>query len=492
MVSVPLPHARAVLSSRPSLLASQVALRAALSLLFASPLARAQAAELPASDALPGIYRVGVARTAPAAVAGTLGYGYTEPQSEADGAHHRLSLRAAAALPVAKWLSIGAIFDGRYDKHPDDSGGVIDTAVQARASTTLGRFQLGGGVLGRLPGAESLSMMTRSASVEGQALLATDVGPVRIASLAGYRFNRGEAAGSEAAHLSSGDRLALGLSEFDAVLLGLGASAGLGKTELLCEVSADILVGSNAPSFSQSPLRVAAGARRAVAPRLSLELLAVGSLSKQPDLSAGAPLVPNEPRVSVFAGVRYQFLPPPPPAPLPPTPPPPVQVPSARLEVTVLDDQGTPLANPTVFVTMGSERRGLGCDTAGHCTIDDAKPGDLVVHVAAPEFEPTDRAIQVQAGVPAQLEVRLVLVPPPSQLRGVVRSLDGTIVPAHVRVEPLGTEATIDDKGSFQLDLPPGGYDVVIEAAGYVPQRRHVQVEPKGVVILNAELVKAR
>ncbi|HYQ44005.1 MAG TPA: carboxypeptidase-like regulatory domain-containing protein [Polyangiaceae bacterium] len=485
MVSVTLPRARAACSC---LIVTGVVLSA----LLGPRLAHAQEAELPASDALPGIYRVGIARTAPAAVAGTLGYGFTEAQNDADGAHHRLSLRAAAAVPVVDWLSIGAIIDGRYDKHPDDSGGVIDTALQARASTTLGRFQLGGGLLARLPGAESLDMMARSASVEGHGLLGTQLGPVRLASLVGYRFNHGGPAGSDAAHLSSGDRLALGLSEFDAVLLGVGAGVWLEKTELLCEVSADLLVGSDAPALSQSPLRVAAGARRAVARGLSLELLAVGSLSREPDLSASAPLVPNEPRLSVFASVRYQFLPHPPPAAPPPPAPKPAPVLTAKLEVTVIDDLGAPVINPSVYFTAAGERRDLGCDVAGHCVVEDARAGDLVVHVAAPEFEPAERSVKVEGGVPAKLEVRLVAVPPPSQLRGVVRSLEGKVVAARVRVEPLGTAAVIDDKGNFQLDLPPGGYDVVIEADGYVAQRRHVQVEPKGVVILNAELVKAR
>ncbi len=463
-----------------------------LSILFGSSPAHAQEQELPASDALPGIYRVGVARTAPAAVAGTLGYGFTEPQNADDGAHHRLSLRVAAAVPVVRWLSVGALIDGRYDKHPGDSGGVVDTALQARASTTLGRFQLGAGVLGRFPGAESFSVMARSASVEGQALLSTNVGRVRLASLGGYRFNRGAAAGSDAAQLSSGDRLALGLSEFDAVLLGLGAGIWLGKNELLCEISADVLVGSDAPAFSQSPLRLAAGLRRGVARGLSLELLAVGSLSQQPDLSAGAPLVPNEPRFSLFASVRYQFLAhEPPPKTVPPAPPP-ILVQSSRLEVTVNDDQGAPVTSPSVFVTAAGERRALSCDVAGHCTLEDAKPGDVVVRVEAPDFEPAERPVRVQAGVPAKLEVRLVAVPPPSQLRGVVRSLDGKAITAQVRVDPLGAQASVDENGYFQLDLPPGGYDVVIEAGGYVSQRRHVQVEPKGVVILNAELTRAR
>jgi len=461
--------------------------------LFRSSLAYAQAEpELPASDALPGIYRVGVAQAAPAAIAGTLGYGFTEAQNAADGAHHRLSLRAAGAIPIVNWLSIGALVDGRYDQHPDDNGGVVDSAVQARAGTALGNWQLGGGIVGRLPGAENAETMARSGSLEGQALLSTRIGRVRVASLAGYRLNRGGNAGSDAAHLSSGDRLALGLSEFDALLLGLGTSAWLGKSELLGEVSADVLVGSGAPAFTQSPLRVALGLRRPVARGLSLELMAVGSLSQQPDLSPSAPLVPNEPRLSIFASIRYQFLPPPPPEKPRPAPLPAPVPQSSRLEVTVNDDQGAPLVNPKVFVTNAGERRELGCDTAGQCTLEDVKAGDLVVRVEAPDFEPAERPLKVQAGLPARLEVRLVAVPPPSQLRGVVRSLEGKAIAARVRVEPLGTEASVDEKGSFQLDLPPGAYDVVIDANGYVTQRRRVQVEPKGVVILNAELVKAR
>jgi len=463
-----------------------------LSALLRSSLACAQAQELPASDALPGFYHVGIARTAPAAVAGTLGYGFTEAQNAEDGAHHRLSLRAAAAMPVVNWLGIGALIDSRYDQHQNDSGGLIDIALQARASTRLGGWQLGAGIVGRLPGADSLSTAARSASVEAQALLATNVGPVRIASLGGYRLNHGEVAGSNAAQLPSGDRLALGLSEFDAVLLGLGAGVGLGKNELFTELSADVLVGSDAPAFSQSPLRLAAGLRRSVTPGLSLELLAVGSLSQKPDLSADAPLVPNEPRLSVFASIRYQFLPHvAPPAKTPPPPPPAPQL-GSRLEVMVNDDQGAPVTSPSVFLTAAGERRDLSCDTAGHCTLEDAKAGDVLVHIEAPDFEPAERQLKVLAGAPAKLEVRLVAVPPPSQLRGVVRSLDGKAIAVRLRVEPVGTEAKVDNKGSFQLDLPPGGYDVVIEADGYVTQRRRVQVEPKGVVVLNVDLARAR
>lgn len=483
MVSVTRRRSRAV--------SSCLMMGVALSAQFVASVSFAQEQELPASDALPGIYRVGIARTAPAALAGTLGYGFSEAQNAADGTHHRLSLRAAAAVPVVDWLSIGALIDGRYDQHPNDSGALADTALQARAFTTLGNWQLGAGVLGRLPGAEDLSTMVSSTSVEGQALLATTVGRVRIASLIGYRSNHGGPAGRDAARLSSGDRLALGLSQFDAALLGLGVGVWVGENELLGEVSSDVLVGRGAP-VGQSPLRVAAGVRRAVAGGLSLEFMAVGSLSRQPDLSPSAPLVANEPRLSVFASIRYQFLSH---VPLPTRPNTELVAPprarGVRLELTINDDQGVPVPNPSVFVIIDEQRREASCDASGQCTLDDVKPGDVLVHIEAPTFEPREQLVSVRADAPAQIAMRLVAVPPPSQLRGVVRSLDGKGVVARVRVEPLGTQASVDAKGYFQLDLPPGGYDVVIEASGYVAQRRHVQVEPKGVVVLNAELVRA-
>lgn len=468
----------------------------ALSILCGASLARAEGArdqDLPASDALPGIHRVGIARTAPAAVAGTFGYGFTEPQPAARGTHHRLSLRAAAAVPVASWLGVGAVVDGRYDQHRDDSGGLVDTALQARLSADLGAWQLGGSIVGRLPGAESFGAMTRGASLDVQALLSTTLGPVRIAGMGGYRLNRSGANERNAARLSPGDRLALGVSDFDSLLFGVGIEAWLGKNELLVEVSADPLLGSRVPGFLQSPLRLAAGVRRAVSARLSFECLAVASLSKQPDLSAGAPLVPNEPRISAFGGLRYQFSPQqadPKPIAHRPQPVPSRSV-GPRLELLVRDEQGAPVANPSAF-TLGGERRDLVCDDGGRCHLEDAPIGELVVHIEAPDFEPAERTLTLQAGAPSQVEVRLSAVPPPSQLRGMVRSLDGKAVLARVRVEPSGAVVHVDDTGAFQLDLPPGGYDVVIEAPGYVTQRRHVQVEQKGVLILNADLMEKR
>ena len=461
--------------------------------LFGASTARAAENELPASDALPGLYRVGIASAAPAAVAGTLGYGYTEPQDAHDGGHHRFSLRAAAAFPVVPWLSLGPVLDARYDVHPDDSGAVVDPALQARASAKVGRFQLGGELYAWLPGAESLSTMLRGTSLDLRGLFATMAGPVRVASLLGFRLDNTGVTARDPAALSHGDRVALGVSDFDSVLLGLGVGVPVSGTELLGELSANVLVGRGAPAFRQSPLRLAAGVRRGVARNLSVEVMAVTSLSAKPDLSPQAPLVPNEPRFSLFGGVRYQFLPPPA-APVTPREPAPtgaavLRVTTAPLEVAVLDEQGAAVPEPNASVTVGGVRRALTCDATAHCRSEQVSPGAALVHIEAPGFEPGERAVSVSAGVPVTLEVRLVAVPR-SQVRGTVRSLDGKALSASVRVEPVGKAATVDASGAFTLDLPPGGYAVVVEATGYNSQRRHVQVEPQGVVILNVELTK--
>lgn len=441
----------------------------------------------PASDALPGLDHVPVASPARPAVAGTLGYGFTEAQADQDGAHHRLSLRAAAALPLAAWFSLGASVDGRYDQHQHDNGGVLDAALGARVSASLPNWYFGADLIGTLPGASEPNTTFRGISAQGRALVAATLGDTLVAGVAGYRLDRSGRAAENAATLSFADRLALGVSDFDAALVGLGVAVPIGETTLLAEVSADILVGRGAPAFRQSPLRVSAGVRRAAARGVTLELLAVASLSEKPDLSATAPLVPNEPRFSLFGGVRYELLPAPPPSP----PPAPVAAKPAEapLEVVVKDDQGAPIPGLRAFVIVGNEPRELACDAEGRCRIDHVPAGPARVRIEAPGFEPSERPLQVTSDLMAKLSVRLTALPPPSQIRGVVRSFDGKALAAKIRIEPPGLEASVDPEGTFQIDVPPGQYDIVVEAEGYVTQRRHVQVESQGVVILNADMV---
>ena len=76
------------------------------------------------------------------------------------------------------------------------------------------------------------------------------------------------------------------------------------------------------------------------------------------------------------------------------------------------------------------------------------------------------------------------------QLRGQVRSFDGKLLSATIKVTggKTTTSAQTDAEGSFTVDLPEGSYEVVIESDGYATQRRTVSVKLDGVTVLNADL----
>jgi hypothetical protein len=456
-----------------------------------------------APDAQPGLERVGLAEPAAPTLAATGAYGLTEAQGAADGTHHRGSLRLAAAAAVLRWLNVAPSVHGRYDVHPSNGGFVLDAALAARAVLPLRDLRVGAELRGWVPGAENGSTMLRSASLDARALVGARAGRLVFAGAAGYRFDRSGNGGDNAARLGPGDRLALGLSDFDAVLLGLGAGARFGTVEVLAEGTAELLVGRGAPVASESPLRAAAGARLWLSRRVSASLGVEVSLSGRPELAATSALVPIDPRVTTSLGLRYAFLAPDPapaavtravptpsqpPAvpPAPAVPPPPTE---ATLELSVSDDTGATVPNVSAWVRIGDEQRPLSPAEPGRFAELALPPGNVTLHIEAPGFEPLEKSMTLTAA-PAKVALRLVALPPPSQVRGVVRSLSGKAVVAKIRVEPSGLEATTDATGAFQLDVPPGAYEVVIEAAGYRSQRRKVQVEAQGVVILNADLVK--
>ena len=465
---------------------------------------RASGAEVegPAADAQPGLYRVGVAQTARPTFAATAGYGYTEPQAEAGGGHHRLSLKLAGAFPVVPWLNVAPSVDTRHDMHQGDSGTVIDASVAARAFVPSDDFHLGLELKLWVPGSEGASAAADALSLDTRALFAKRFGAVLLGCEAGYRLDRSAAAASSAARLGPGDRLALGASDFNALLIGVGSSLQLDRTELYVEVSGDVLIGAGAPPFGESPLRAAGGARRALTERLSAEAVLEASLSARPALGVNAPLIPIEPRLSVFAGIRYDFgsrrhaagAPvanvAPAAKPLAAVAASPAAPREAALELTLVDEDGAAVPDATVRVSGKGVAQTVRADSNGKCRAEHLAPGTTTLVFEAGGFKPLERTLTLEPGAPLDLKITLQALPPPSQVRGVVRSLGGKGLSARIRVEPLGVEAKTDASGGFQLDVPPGNYEVVVEADGYQTQRRKLSVDPEGVVILNADLIK--
>ena len=411
--------------------------------------------------------------------AGSAGYGLTESQA-GEGAHHRLNATVAAAIRPIAPLAVSLSFDGRYDAHPGGDDGAVGlpriTVVGTRGVAP--RVHLGAALIVALPGQAAPSIDFGAAVVSMLALGSLRLsGGWHLGAQLGFRIDNSANAAPEIARLSRADRLSLGLSELNAVPIGIAASKTVEDWQLSAELSADILVGSTAPSLSQSPLRTAFIARRPVARDLSIELFSRLSLSQRPDYARLHPLIPVEPRLTLGVGLRFAT-------------PSKAQPPAASrtdLYGTALDTTDKPIPNALIVVRVSDLAVAQRTSPDGTFHFENLPRGAARLQVTAAELDPLEHALMLDR--PQQtIALRLVAPAPQSQLRGLVRSFDGAPLRAQVRLLPEGTSVTADNDGRFVLELAPGNYQVEIECSGYRTQRRKVTVQNNGVTLLNVEL----
>jgi hypothetical protein len=428
--------------------------------------------------------------------------GMTEALAASDAAHVRLGGEVGASVDAAPWLNFGGYVEARYDRHQADARGSDDGfLVSPELSTRLAfRFaDLGLGVEGAvwLPGGAEVGDSFSGLSADGRLLLSGYSDKLVVSGFGGYRFDRSSEAAGRPERLRFGDRSALGLSEYDAILAGIGVGYRLGPTELFGESTARLLLGG--PSLSESPIFVSLGMRRQLgAGGLSLQVSLDALVSSHAELSATAALVPIEPRVMLCAGLRYRSgraapaattprpvekvveKPPAPPAPAPPV-----------VELQLVDDRGQPLRNAKVVLLQESRETPLTEAEPGRYRLEPAPSGKARLRITADGFQPIERDLQLASGAPVHLDVKAEQALPAGQVRGLVRSFKGKVLAgATVRVEPGGLQVKTDAEGFFTVDVPPGDYEVVIEAEGFEPQRRKANVQQQGVVIVNADLGK--
>lgn len=450
------------------------------------------------ASGLPGVGRVAFASDNPRTfvASGTAGYALTEAQANEVGGHHRAFGGLAAAVQPLRFVSAALVLDGRFDVHrANDTTTVGEPRAIARAAQGVARSVAVGAQLDLLvPGAEFPSFRPGASRLDARAL-ATIAPPGTNFALAfnvGYRRDgtTNVLGAVERARIQSGDKLSLGLSDFDAVVLGAAASKRLASTgsEVIGEVGWDVLLGARAPSAIESPLRVGAGARHHLAEgRLQLEALVNVVLSERPAPGVFAPI---EPRLAFTFGLRWilPFDKPPPDATSKP-PIAPTQKPADALAGTVQghvkSETGEPI--PSARVTAGDDRS-VETATDGSFEIKDVKPGRVQVTAKAAGYDDIAIDVDLEAKTIAPVEIVMKKTIKPGQLRGLVRSFNGKPLVATVRIEPIGTEVKTDTDGTFTIDVPPGAYEVSVSAPGHASQKRPVQVEENGVTVLNADL----
>jgi hypothetical protein len=470
--------------------------------------ARAQTPELGIGlQGLPGYHRVPVAALAPRGLAllASASYGFTESQLAAPGSHHRVQGRLALGLTPLPWLGLGWGTNLRHDRHAGDELGVdqstvVDTDLHAELGTRVAhQFQLGAGAAANFARGDTLESSLEHPALEGHLLAAyVPVGvPLSVGVLAGFRHDRTGQALRESARYSPSDRLSLGLSALDAVPLGVGVSYRLGATELIGELSGDVLVGAQAPRLSESPLRASFGARQPLSERLALGLMTDTSLSARARTRTDAPLYPVEPRFQFSFCLTYQLSdwePELAPLELPVSSSPPpaaaAVVALGSLQVNVTSVDGFPLSDARVELVWDTSRRDVPHDNLQTYRLAGIPAGVVTLRVSAERLETHSQLLRVEAGSSVVVDVRLEPGVSSGQVRGLVRSFGGQGLRARVRIEPPGTEIVTGADGTFVLDVAPGRYEIMIEAAGHANQRRTVDVARDGVLILNADLPK--
>jgi Carboxypeptidase regulatory-like domain len=445
---------------------------------------------------------------------GNAGYGFTEPIDPGESPHHRGQASFGASIAPWPFLAFALRFDGRLEVHPDDDGvthsaGFGDPRLFVRAGHALSPSVSVGGELGVwFPGTEAPSLVPDATSPEARVLFAyTPQGsPWALLAASGFRLDNSGNAAPDLTRLRLGDRVSLGMSDSNAVLIALGAARRFGSAvEVFAEASADLLVGPDAPELAQSPLRAALGGRYFLSRALQAEFTATVSLSQRPPVGPTDPLVPIEPRVQGVLGLRYSFdlepgatevAPPPdskPKAAVAVVPALPKSPQVATVAGVLTDDGGEPLPDARIRLrgADGVEHE-LISDAEGRYSFADVPVGPASLEVSATGFQTQAWEIDVQPGLAPEAARALVPKTDVGVLRGLVRSFTSEPLRAQIVVQDKRKKvvASLDsaEDGRFELELAPGNYRVTIKSSGFRVHERQIKVEGNGVSILNVDM----
>jgi hypothetical protein len=462
---------------------------------------------------MPGGYRVPLALVGKRAVSGSaaFGYGFTEGILNDEDEHHRLGGNLAAGLTPIQWLAAAVRFDSRYDWHDSESGGgdsgaIGQTRLLLRGAAPLGRgWHLGGEGRVLFPAAETAGRSVDSTTFDIN-LLASYLPhptPLTLAVQVGFRVDGTAGAIRDPAALSLADRAALGYSDANAVLAGVFASWRIDDLEILGELGWDVMVGEAAPSALESPVRVSAGGRYHFSPDIDTYLLIGFGPHARPEIADTETLYVIEPLVTAVGGFGFRlplYSTPEPTAATTDEPKPEEEEPekvAAKPARVVLDGiihapGGAPIENAKVVVGEGEAMRETTSNREGRFTLSGVPAGPLTLRVSAEGWG--ERQVAVDAGKegPIALDVELRRPLPEGQIRGQVSGFDGRPIAAAVRVEPIGLEIKSSARGAFEVDVPPGDYEVLVSAPGYAEQRRPARVEQNGVTVLVVNLQREK
>jgi hypothetical protein len=454
-------------------------------------------------------------------LAASAGYGLREPLPAGAAAHHTALGALGAALSGPLGLAGELRVDGRLEV-PSAGAEQSPALVGAlrgylRYSHAVGeRLDLGLEMGVWVPGGAAPSLRFDATTLDMLAAFDARVGgPVSLVGAVGFRFDQSAKALSNPDRLSRSDWLVLGLSDSHAALARLGAELALGRTRTFVEWTWDILLGDDAPALLASPMQLGLGTRVDLdrRGRFSWLVAARALVSKRPPIDVAGPLVPFPPRGELWSGLELKLGDSPQPtAPArdararaadagsqPSATDEPASLPSGAaqlatspgVELRIVGKDKQTIAGATVQL---QGRDALVSDASGRLLVADLPPGEHTLTISAEGFAPQTVTTRLAAGESPRIEVVLSQHQPSGQLRFLVRDHEtGEPLAANIQVKRADGGAAeqdhkANDQGRFELDLPPGRYQVEVKLYGWRKQKKTVEIEDESVTLIDAAL----
>ena len=462
--------------------------------------------------ALPGLVRVGIpiAAVAPVVLAGSGGFALIDPVEDLDSGAARLAGRLAVAYSPIPQVSLGIDMMGRVDFFSSETNLYGEPRLTARLALPAGKkLHLGAELDARLIGQEAPSIALQATSPSLRGMLGAELSErTWLAAHLGFHLDRSERTVPDEVPLSSvstADRITLGASSWSAVQWGVGVSHRLSgpKTELIGELSGEILVGTAAPSLFQSPWQLSLGARHPLGSSLSIQGTIDLGLSARPDPLPVDDLMPIHPRLGAIVSLVWRFgvkdeesqsnaAEEEPEEETKPekVAPPIVAIKTSDITGTVVDEGGRPLSDVEIIMTRPDSEPVTERSYAdgGFKFADIPDEGDVSIAFKTAGYD--DGKLSFKTGQERNAEVVLYPAVPAGQVKGSVRDLKGDPIVATIVISPGKKEVKVNADGTFDLELAPGRYTVKFDHPDYSRQKRVIRVQDRGVVILNIALSK--
>lgn len=449
-------------------------------------------------------------------ITATGAYGW-QPELLLEGdAAHRSGSRLSLAYAPWRFLQIAVSieqFVGLYVSPEEDYGGSVsgavgDPRISLRTGWDLGTgFSLGAQAEVWVPsgmGDFSVALSAISPSVDVALSFAPESVPLGVHLQLGYHHNRsGQMLEQFSGYTPESLALSGVTSSMHHLFLGLALEYRLGPVAPFVEVTSDLPLDNG--GLDKTWLLVGLGARLWLGPRDAAQLslgLEIRALEGGPDPDPIERLVwESPPLINVMVGFALT---------LPvrqesrdggegePTtgdsvtgdvPRMPADVESGRVRGRVLCE-GAPCGRGTVVEIIDSGGSPFAVDPeSGAFTTTELAPGDYRLRATAGGAEPSTAEVTVVSGEVAEATLALnrsedVV----TGIRGRVTDFNGRPVQAQIRIPSLEIELDSDEDGQFEVEAPPGSYQVMIWARGYQTQTSRQTVPQGGMVVMNVEL----